>query len=211
MKIALINGSPKTKDSNSGRAIKELKGFISDASIISEYSFRKTSLTEGEISQLENCDALVFAFPLYVDSVPSHLLRCLIQLEGYFRGIGKSNIKVYTLINCGFYEGEQNKIAMEIMENWCEKAGFTWGQGLCIGAGMMLESIENVPAGHGPKKNLGVALKELGENISKARSAENLCITANFPRFLYKVSGNFGWIQQAKANGLKRKDLYLKK
>lgn len=208
MQIALINGSPKVKDSNSGRALKDLKGFISDTSIISEYSFRKVSLTEKEISELGDFDALVFAFPLYVDAIPAHLLSCLIQLEEYFKANCKKNIKVYAMVNSGFYEGHQNKIAIDIMENWCEKAGVIWGQGLCIGAGMMLSSVENVPAGHGPKKNLGVALKELGENISKGNSGENLCIIPNFPKFLYRMSGNFGWIQQAKGNGLKRKDLY---
>lgn len=208
MQIALINGSPKVKDSNSGRALKDLKGFISDTSIISEYSFRKASLTEKEISELGDFDALVFAFPLYVDAIPAHLLSCLIQLEEYFKANCKKNIKVYAMVNSGFYEGHQNKIAIDIMENWCEKAGVIWGQGLCIGAGMMLSSVENVPAGHGPKKNLGVALKELGENISKGNSGENLCIIPNFPKFLYRMSGNFGWIQQAKGNGLKRKDLY---
>lgn len=208
MQIALINGSPKVKDSNSGRALKDLKGFISDTSVISEYSFRKASLTEKEISELGDFDALVFAFPLYVDAIPAHLLSCLIQLEEYFKANCKKNIKVYAMVNSGFYEGHQNKIAIDIMENWCEKAGVIWGQGLCIGAGMMLSSVENVPAGHGPKKNLGVALKELGENISKGNSGENLCIIPNFPKFLYRMSGNFGWIQQAKGNGVKRKDLY---
>lgn len=210
MKIAFINGSPKAKDSNSGRIFKDLKGFIDDTALISDYFFRKPFLTEGEISQLKDFDALVFAFPLYVDAVPSHLLGCLIQMEGYLKAIEKKDIKIYALINSGFYEGQQNKVAMEIMENWCEKTGLIWGQGLCIGTGMMLGNIENVPAGHGPKKDFGIALKKLGENISNGNSVENLCTTANFPRFLYKISGNYGWIQAAKRNGLKKKDLYRK-
>lgn len=208
MKIAFINGSPKAKDSNSGRILNELKGFIDNTALISDYSFTKLSLREEEINQLKDFDALVFAFPLYVDAVPSHLLGCLIQLEGYFKELEKKDIKIYALINCGFYEGQQNKVAMEIMENWCEKTDLIWGQGLCIGTGMMLGNIENVPSGHGPKKDFGIALKNLGENISNGNSAENLCITANFPRFLYKISGNYGWVQAAKKNGLKKKDLY---
>jgi hypothetical protein len=30
------------------------------------------------------------------------------------------------LVNCGFYEGHQNEAAIEIMENWCEKAEIKW-------------------------------------------------------------------------------------
>lgn len=65
------------------------------------------------------------------------------------------------LVNYGFYEGHQNKATIEIMENWCEKAEIKWGQGIGIGAGAVLHSSKNVPVGHGPKKNLGEALKQL--------------------------------------------------
>ena len=207
MKIAFINGSPKVKDSASGLILEDLKTFINDSSRISEYSFRKAYITEEEMSKLSECDALVFAFPLYVDGIPSHLLSCLMELEEYFKRVKNSNIKVYAMVNSGFYEGEQNKLAIEIMENWCYKAGIVWGQGLCIGAGMIMHSVIKVPPGHGPKKNLGNALKVLANNIFKGNSGENLCITANFPKFLYRVSGNLGWKQIIKKNGLKAKDL----
>lgn len=207
MKIAFINGSPKVKDSASGLILEDLKKFINDPSRISEYYFRKTFISEDEMNSLSECDALVFAFPLYVDGIPSHLLSCLIQLEEYFRGMDKSKIKVYAMVNSGFYEGEQNKLAIEMMENWCHKAGLVWGQGLCIGAGMMMHSVIKAPPGHGPKKNFGGALKVLGENISNGHSGEDLCITQNFPKFLYRISGNFGWKQIIKQNGLKAKDL----
>lgn len=207
MKIAFINGSPKVKDSASGIILEELKQFIDNSSMISEYFFRKPSVTKEEMGKLSESDALVFAFPLYVDGIPSHLLRCLMDLEEYFKSVGNSNIIVYALVNSGFYEGEQNKIAIEMMENWCEKAGLIWGQGIGVGAGMMMHSVINVPTGQGPKKDFGNALRILGENISKGNSGGNLCITANFPKFLYRISGNFGWIQSAKKNGLKKKDL----
>ncbi|WP_346888390.1 hypothetical protein [Clostridium sp. UBA1056] len=42
-------------------------------------------------------------------------------------------------------------------------------------------------------------------------SGDNVFITENFPRFAYKLSGELGWRQAIRANGLKRKDLFLKK
>lgn len=207
MKVAFINGSPKFKESTSGLILNELKSFLKEPESVSEYFFRKTFVDGDDIKSLSECDALVFAFPLYVDGIPSHLLSCLIQLEGYFKNHHKSNVKVYGIVNSGFYEGKQNELAIEMLENWCYKAGFTWGQGLGIGAGMMLQSVMNVPMGHGPKKNLGEALKALGENISKGNTCKDLCITANFPRFLYKVSGNYNWKQIAKKNGVKPREL----
>lgn len=212
MKITLINGSPKIKGTSSGCLLEELKTLIEcDGNIIAEYYLRKPQFDTKEMEQLADCNVLVFAFPLYVDGIPSHLLNCLIQLETFFSAIKEKNITVYSLVNCGFYEGHQNALAIEMMENWCAKAGLKWGQGIGIGAGGMLPAVKNVSIGHGPKKNLGKALKNLSNNISKCTSEENIFITPNFPRILYKLSAEMGWRQSIKANGLKRRDLFLKK
>lgn len=212
MKISLINGSPKFKNSASGCLLQELKPFLEhDNNLISEYHFREPQLNTGEMEQLAQCDVLVFAFPIYVDGIPSHLLNCLIQLESFFSTIKAKDIIVYSLVNCGFYEGHQNALAIEMMKNWCAKAELQWGQGVGIGAGGMLTAIKNVPIGNGPKKDLGIAFEKLANNILKASSGEDIFITANFPRILYKLAAERGWRKSIKANGLKRKDLFLKK
>ncbi|WP_195604121.1 hypothetical protein [Clostridium tyrobutyricum] len=210
MKIAFINGSPKIKDSASDCVLQDLKPFV-DNNIIFEYKFNKKQLILKQMKELAECDVFVFAFPLYVDGIPSHLLNCLIQLEKFFTAIEPKEIIVYCIVNCGFYEGHQNKLAIEMMENWCEKAGIRWGEGVGIGAGGMITSLKNVPIGHGPKKNLGKVFKKLSDNILKGTSGENIFITANFPRLLYKFAGEMGWRHLIKINGLKRKDLFLKK
>lgn len=212
MKIAFINGSPKIKDSASGCILQELKAFLDqDSNIISEYCFRKPQLSTKEMEKLTEYNALVFAFPLYVDGIPSHLLNCLIQLEMIFANMKEKDVIVYSLVNCGFHEGHQNKLAIEMMENWCAKSGLKWGQGIGIGAGGMLPSLKSVAIGHGPKKNLEKALKQLANNILKGASEESIFITANFPRVLYKLVVEMGWRQSIKANGLKRKDLFMSK
>jgi len=212
MKIALINGSPKIKDSASDCVLQELKAFLEQHdNIIFEHHFRRPQLSTEEMKDLVKCVALVFAFPLYVDGIPSHLLNCLAELESFLLTLNKKEIKVYSLVNCGFYEGHQNKLAIEIMENWCVKSGLQWGQGVGIGAGGMLPSLKNVPIGNGPKKNLEKALKQIANNILKSTSEENIFITANFPRAAYKFAAEMGWRQSIKANGLKRKDLFWRK
>lgn len=212
MKIALINASPKIRESASGCALHALKTFLdNNDTIISEYSFNKPQLSAEDIEPLAACNALVFAFPLYVDGVPSHLLNCLIQLETFFSTIKDKDILVYSIVNNGFYEGRQNALAIEIMENWSIKAGLKWGQGLGIGAGGMLPMLKNVPIGQGPMKSLGTALKQLAHNILRSTSEDSHYITANFPRLLYKLGAEMGWRQTIKANGLKSKDLFLRK
>ena len=207
LKIALINGSPKAKNSASEAALQALRTFINDNEI-TEYDFRKPQLSAQELEQLEEQDVWVLAFPLYVDGVPSHLLSCLAQLENHFKARPAPKVTVYSLVNCGFYEGEQCGLALEMVENWCAKSGRQWGQGLGIGAGGMLPALKNVPAGSGPKKNLGKALQTLAANIAHRTGGDTIFITANFPRFAYKFAAEAGWRKLVKANGLKTEDLF---
>lgn len=220
MKIALINGSPKVKDSASGLILEELKNFLSNRISsdetfsnfsISEYNFRINKLDNNEIEGVIRSNILVFSFPLYVDGVPSHLVNCLVQLEKAFNSIKEKNIKVYALVNCGFYEGMQNKLAIQIIENWCERCGLKWGQGVGIGAGPLLNSVKNVPIGRGPKKNLENALAIISKNILNASNDDNIFISPNFPRLVYKFSGELGWRKAIKYNNLKTKDLNIRK
>jgi len=212
MKIALINGSPKLKDSASGCLLRDLKFFLEDdENLISEYHFREPRLITEKMEQLVQYNALVFAFPVYVDGIPSHLLNCLIQLESFFSTIKAKDIIIYSIVNCGFYESQQNAIAIEMMKNWCLKSGLRWGQGIGIGAGGMITAIKDIPIGHGPKKNLGIAFNNLANNVLNGSSGEDIFVDKNFPRILYKLVAENGWRKAIKANGLKRKDLFLKK
>jgi len=210
MKIALINGSPKVKDSASEYILKTLKRFLPAENEIIEHSFRKPELSDNDLSEIAECNILVFAFPLYVDGVPSHLLNCLYQIERFFISKPTKKIAVYSLVNCGFYEGHQGSIALEIMKNWCKKATLSWGGGIGIGGGGMLTNISGVPDEKGPKKNLSKAIKTIANSISTDTAADNIYILPNIPRFAYKLGAEMGWRQRSKANGLKRKDLFVK-
>lgn len=211
MKIALINGSPKTKDSASGLILKELQELISLKNEIVNLSFTKKQLGRSDLELLQDCDAMVFAFPLYVDSLPSHLLSCLIQLETFLKNTAFSRgCTVYAIVNCGFYEGRQNTLALDIMKSWCARAGVIWGGGLGVGGGGMMPMLSHVAAGKGPKKNFSNALNTLSKRILCQETGENICFSPNFSRMLYKVAGEMGWRQSAKSNGLTRRDLWNK-
>ncbi len=211
MKTALINGSPKAKNSASEYVLKALRPLLPNEHEIVEYNFRKSTLSDYDLGQIAECDILVFAFPLYVDGIPSQLVNCLYQLETFINAKPTKKSTVYCLVNSGFYEGHQNAIALEIMKNWCEKARINWGQGVGIGGGGMLSRLVGIPDGQGPKKNLLIVLRAIANSISTGTTADDLYISPNFPRFAYKLGAEMGWLQQGKANGLKRKDLFMKK
>jgi len=203
MKIALINGSPKIGESASRILLNDLKTFISSDTVY--FTFNTPKINDDFIKCLNDFDALVFFFPLYVDGIPSHLLSCLCELEDI--GIRNKNIRVYGVVNCGFYEGIQNDVALEILENWTYKLGLVWGMGIGFGGGGALLGMKTLPVGKGPKASLGVLFKELAEKIEAKSSSENKYISIKLPRFLYKILADMGWRKTIKANGGKTKDL----
>ncbi|MFA7673042.1 MAG: hypothetical protein WCY62_04225 [Clostridia bacterium] len=210
LKIALINGSPKGKSSVSGFILDELKSYF-DQQIITEFPFHAShSITTAELEALAVQDILVFAFPLYVDGIPSHLLRSLVKIENYFNG-DPPELKVYAVVNAGFFEGKQTKNALDMMRRWSEASGVKWGQGIGIGGGGMLTSLRNVQNGKGPRKDPSLVLRALAKNATEGKSTGNIFVSPNFPRFLYKIAAELGWRLRIRQNGLHQKDLFTQK
>lgn len=117
----------------------------------------------------------------------------------------------FALINCGFYEGHQASLALEMMKNWCVNTGILWGQGIGIGGGGMLASRKDLLNDQGLLRNLGDALGSLVQNVTRAVPAEDLFTVPNFPKVFYALGGNMGWRKQIKASGLTTGDIHTKK
>ncbi|HBF4489002.1 TPA: hypothetical protein KOO02_000045 [Clostridioides difficile] len=216
MNIVMINGSPKVNKNNSQYFLSELKQLIQNDNKVFTFKVDSTSKYPDALNAILNCDRLIIASPLYVDGIPSHLLHFLEKCEKFLKTQNKKPIPVYAIVNCGFNEGEHNHLAIQMIEHWCKKINFTWVQGIGIGAGEMFGSLESVPSGKGPKKDLGIALKELSKNILSDNihiddsNKSTIFISPNFPRFLYKLMGNHQWNTQAKSNGLTKSDILKK-
>lgn len=208
MKIGMIDGSPKVKDSCTKELLLELNRLITEGNELIKLSINSNRMDTTIYDKLYGCDAIVIAMPLYMDGVPSHLLCFMEEMQRFLRQREAKKIFVYTIINNGFYEGRQTDLANQIVENWCEKVGLPWGMGIGVGSGSMVMSVKSVPLGRGPKKNLGIALNQLAKRIANQESAENIYVNLNFPRFLYILAAHQGWRYAVKQNGLKKKDLY---
>ena len=89
------------------------------------------------LHEIRDAQAVVFGLPLYVDGIPSHVLRFLEKMEIYCR---ENNLSpgVYCIANNGFIEGKQNEPLMQNFEHFCTRAGLMWGGGVGIGGGVML-------------------------------------------------------------------------
>lgn len=101
MKIIIINGSPKTIKSNSEILGNYLFPLLKENNIKKYYSiyFQLNDKTKNEIY---NSDVLIFIFPLYVDGIPSNLLKLLVKFEK--ENVVRPKTKIYCIVNNGFYE-----------------------------------------------------------------------------------------------------------
>lgn len=211
MKRAYINGSPKPANSTSEFLLSAVKKQLQDPSDFFDYNVKKQKLTPEICAQLRDCDTWIMAFPLYVDGIPAHLLSVLLELEQMLTHQQHREITVYALVTCGFYEGRQTRLAIAMLQSWCDKSGLIWGQAVGNGAGEMLNVNRKIPLGRGPNTNLGKALEQLCRNITNSHSGEPLYLSPNFPRLGWKITSTYMfWHPQAKANGVSLKEIKRK-
>ena len=135
MKTVFINCSPKKRLSASG-FIAGFTGVFVRGKKLSEKLYTKGDYSRV-LEAVRGADNVVFSMPLYVDSVPSHVLPFLKEMENFCRENG-SNFNVYVIANNGFIEGKQNEPLMQVMGNFCERSGNRWCGGLGIGGGVMM-------------------------------------------------------------------------
>jgi len=142
MNILVINGSPKKKGGASAFFSKVLKFMLSPQKVI----FKAVGLSrnyEDIFAHLQNTDVVIISVPLYIDSIPSHFIRFLKQMEEYCVN-NKCKFMLYVISNAGFIEGRTNKAHLEQYKCWCKRANITWGGGLGIGGAAMLHVVSYV-------------------------------------------------------------------
>ena len=92
MKITVINGSPKAVKSNSEILGNYLSSLLKENEIKKYYSI-SFKLNDKMKNEIYNSDVLIFLFPLYVDGIPSNLLKLLVEFEK--EKVIKSGSKIY--------------------------------------------------------------------------------------------------------------------
>jgi hypothetical protein len=106
---------------------------------ITEYSLRNKKHFPLIFESLKTASVVVLAAPLYVDGIPSHVLRFLLEAEQFCKAA--CHFKLYVISNSGFIEGRHSEIHLKQYRCWCERAGVAYGGGLGIGGGVMLHLI----------------------------------------------------------------------
>lgn len=198
MNIVFINGSPKADKSCSKYLLETIKENISVDKNIYEISISDKKIKdEDKFHMISNCDKILIAFPLYVDCLPSTVIKFL---EGYEEYVNKNNFsnegKLYGVVNCGFFEGSQNRLALKALRNFTNHIKkLKYGGGLGIGGGPFIGGSESIPWKSKIKSSVKEGLDTLTNAINTGEVLnKDLLVSANMNKNIYKISGDFGWI-----------------
>ena len=135
MKTVFINCSPKKKFSASAYFLSVQEFFVKGEKV--KESLKNKNDYDRILGVLEDTDAVVFCLPLYVDCLPSHVLSFLKVMEGFCKE-KQIKLNVYAIANNGYIEGVQSEALLQVFRNFCVRSNLTWGGGIGIGGGVML-------------------------------------------------------------------------
>lgn len=197
----LINGSPKPRYSNSEYFLNLISNNLEN--------FCTFDLKKGEldkiVSNIQKSNIIILAFPLYVDSPTSIVLKFLDYI--YDKKINLEDKQLYVVINCGFREGSQNITALNIIKRWCDKVNISYCGSLLIGAGEIV----------GKKHYRFIcreALKKLNhfsKVIKKGEKCDDLVTTMDIlNNKIYCFLANRNWSKSGKKNNLTIEDIKIK-
>lgn len=198
MRIALINASPKATHSSSRTLLRNTVPYFPNKTELEFIGMHGNSVSEETLKRLRLCDAWVVYFPLYVDALPSHFLRCLMQLE---KAEGIAGKKLYGVCNCGFFEGEQTDCALELLENFAIRAELKFCGGLGVGAGGMLSMAQGFEDKRRLKLSIIHKLSKLAKAAAKGEKVSTSYTTVDIPPLFYKLGAEFLWRKTLSANG----------
>lgn len=137
MELLILNASPKKKGGAS-RFFSRLFRLFLPTVRKKAVSLSNRQDFQPVLELLPDMDAVCLFVPLYVDGLPSHVVEFLIQAEEYCKK-HSCQFRLYALSNNGFVEGKQSRPALHMLQAWCERAGITWGGGIGVGGGVMLQ------------------------------------------------------------------------
>ena len=205
-KIILLNASMRFKDGNSAKLALELQKLLKSENEIINLS-QYLNNHEELIGILSDASRIVLCMPLYVDGLPSQMIRLMEEMERNYRGSSK---KIYVLSNMGLYESKQLVNLLSAVKKWCQIMEFEYGGALGVAAGELVGGfLEFSAIDRWPLRQIHKGLIKLAEAIDNDKSIEDIYTGTNsFPRWLYIAIANSGWARMGKKNGIRKKDLF---
>ena len=201
-RVLLLVGSPKgLEKSNSARLGSavvdglEKRGWSSEA--IHLHAAVRTEVGQQELLEaIERASVVLFAAPLYVDSLPAPAIRAIELIAEHRRSESVTRVpRFVALLNCGFVEPSQNDTCQRILQRFADRAGFQWLTGVSLGAAGQITKRT--------REALDMFVEAVDLEILVPDEVERLTRKPIMPSWLYVLGGNFMWRRWAKRNGAK--------
>lgn len=215
---ALLVGSPKGQSSTSNSLGTFLLEKLEQKGLSSEKVYINQCLGSEEkqavmLRLVDSSDLIILAFPLYVDSLHSQVIKTLELIAKHEKGklnLGKK--KFLAIANSGFPEAKHNEIALAVCRIFAKQVGFTWAGGLAMGGGGMIAGRPLNELGgmvRNQKKALEIAADSLAKGEAIPEKAVVLISKIGIPKWMYIWMGNRGWKQDANRQ-ITMKEMYQK-
>ena len=215
-KIALVSASPKVDQEWAVSSFLAKRGewlLKDEACAVATIPVRSALLqhqTVEAFAELQDADAIVFIFPLYIFCMPAMLTRFLQDFACKYPTADRDS-SVYAIVNCGFPEPEINQEAMRVMECFAQQTGRSFLGGVMIGGGGMLIAAKDAPFMRPVFEQIDQLFARVKRDVlaKEKKSGQSIAqVAPKFPKWLYFVGGNSGWKSMARKNNVRQKDLY---
>ena len=205
-KVVLLNGSMRSRSGNSAKLALRLAGLLKRETEIVNLRDHLNGLPKL-LDALESATDLVICTPLYLDGLPSQVIRFMETAQREYRGLSK---RIYVLANMGLYESRQLVHLFSAVRQWCGEMGFAYNGGLGVSAGELVGALmQHLPLKFGFMRHTAKGMRRLANAIDRETATEDICAEPFcFPRWLYIWIANHGWKRMARANGIQPEELY---
>lgn len=191
--ILILNGSPRAPRSNSHRYAE----LFAKASPVPTETVNITRTNHGELcAKAARYHDVLLVFPLYADGIPVSLLNFL---KSWQDRLPPKKPRISVLINCGFYEPEQNDVAVAMIEQFCRRTGCTLGAVLKIGSG---EAILDTPFVFLVRRRI----RALAAAVTAGRPRV-LQVTMPIPKRLFVAASAVYWENYGRRSGISKRQM----
>jgi hypothetical protein len=180
------------------------------------------------LQTVDDVDLFVLASPLYVDSLPYLVTRCLERIADHRAGVRSQAAdagvpgtgcvgswskpargpRFLAILNCGFPEAEHNRVALDICRAFARRAGLEWAGGLALGGGEAIPQTPLAEAGalvRHVREALDLTAVALLAGAPVPERAVELMARPLVPDRVYTAIGAIRWLRAARSEGTLRR------
>ena len=187
-----INGSPKLENGNSNYFLNKIKD---KEKIKCVYRDKFSDI----LKDIKKADTIILCFPLYVDGPTCKIIEFMEYILS--NKIDISNKKIYTIINCGFWEAKHNRTASLIIENFAKKNKAKYMGSFNIGAGEIVGKCEKFWLYKLISIPFLIKIKKFKECIDNGNEIILETTIRPMTKRLYVFMANINWKRQMIRNG----------